>query len=105
MNDSKQQPPLVDAQQLRALVQSSETVIIVDVRSAEEFAAGTIEGAINVPADQLADRSSAFPNDATVVTVCNHGGARSCGAAEQLRSRGFHRTVALKGGVRGFSTR
>lgn len=53
-------------------------MIVVDVRSAQEFAAGTVEGAINVPADQLSERANNFPKDATIVTVCNQGGPRSC---------------------------
>lgn len=74
----------------------------MDVRSEAEFAAGTVAGAVNIPLDQLRARSDKVPKDATIVTVCNHGGSRSCGAAEQLRGLGFENAAALKGGVRGF---
>lgn len=104
MTESKSQPPLVDRQQLRDLAASGQPVIVIDVRSAEEFAAGTVQGAIHVPADQLTEKVAGLPKDAIIVTVCNYGGARSCGAAEQLRSIGFEKAAALKGGVRGPSS-
>jgi adenylyltransferase/sulfurtransferase len=103
MTEPKSQPPLVDRQQLRDLAASGQPVIVVDVRSANEFAAGTVQGAIHVPADQLNGKAAGLPKDATIVTVCSYGGARSCGAAEQLRSMGFEKAAALKGGVRGSS--
>ena len=93
--------PLVDAVQLQSLLQGSKPVIVIDVRSEAEFAAGTVEGAVNVPLDELSARADQLPKDSTIVTVCSHGGSRSCGAAEQLRSLGFENAVALKGGVRG----
>jgi rhodanese-related sulfurtransferase len=104
MTESKPQSPLFDRQQLRDLAASGQPVIVIDVRSAEEFAAGTVQGAIHVPADQLTEKVAELPKDATIVTVCNFGGARSCGAAEQLRSIGFEKAAALKGGVRGSSS-
>jgi rhodanese-related sulfurtransferase len=77
-------------------------VIVVDVRTEAECAAGTVAGAVNVPLDHLSARSDQLPKDATIVAICNHGGSRSCGAAEQLRGLGFENTAALKGGVHGF---
>lgn len=100
MTESKSQP-LIDREKLNELAATGKPLIVIDVRSAEEFAAGTVQGAVNVPADQLAAKTAELPKDATIVTVCNYGGARSCGAAEQLRSIGFERAVALKGGVKG----
>lgn len=90
----------VEPQKLRELMQSGEKVVIVDVRPAEEFAVGHVAGAINIPADQLAAQSSEFTKDATIVTVCNLGGSRSCNAAEQLRAMGYENATPLRGGVR-----
>lgn len=92
----------VDPQKLRELMQSGEKVVIVDVRSAEEFAVGHVAGAINIPADQLATQTGAFAKDATIVTVCNLGGSRSCNAAEQLRAMGHENAAPLRGGIRGW---
>ena len=73
--------------------------VIVDVRSPEEFAAGHVDGAINIPLDALAERASELPQGAVVVTVCGKGGGRSERAAEQLRASGFSSARSLCGGT------
>lgn len=93
-------PTFVEPEQLRALIQRGEEVVIVDVRSADEYAAHHIDGAINIPADQLNTLANTIARDATVVTVCNFGGQRSCNAAEQLRAMGYESATALRGGTK-----
>jgi len=77
---------------------SGRTVLLLDVRSPTEFAQGSIAGAKNVPAERVA--TEPLPADVVVVTVCNHGGSRSQGAAAALRARGVEATD-LVGGVKG----
>ena len=81
-----------------AQLPKDHTVLLLDVRSAEEFAEGSIPGARNVPPDRLQDEK--FPPGALVVAVCNHGGGRSQGAAKSLRERGVDARY-LVGGVKG----
>ena len=45
-------------------------VTVLDVRPAEEYAAGHIPGAISIPLEQLADRLADLPADAEVVAYC-----------------------------------
>lgn len=45
-------------------------VVLVDVRPAEEFAAGHIEGARSIPLEQLERRLAELPADAEVVAYC-----------------------------------
>jgi rhodanese-related sulfurtransferase len=45
-------------------------VVLVDVRPAEEYAAGHIEDARSIPIDELKDRLSELPNDRDVVAYC-----------------------------------
>jgi rhodanese-related sulfurtransferase len=92
----------VEPQKLRELLERRERIVILDVRTAEEFAAGHVTGAINIPADQLAARAGEIARDATLVTVCNFGGSRSCNAAEQLRAMGYENVAPLRGGTRGW---
>ena len=46
------------------------SVILVDVRPAEEYAAGHIAGALSIPHDQLEDRLREIPKDKEVVAYC-----------------------------------
>jgi len=45
-------------------------VVLVDVRPAEEFSAGHIEGARSIPLDELEDRLAELPADREVVAYC-----------------------------------
>lgn len=62
---------------------------LVDVRTAEEFAAGHLPGAINVPLSELAKRANGLvPKEAPVVVYCSSG-MRSRLAKTALVKRGF----------------
>jgi rhodanese-related sulfurtransferase len=62
---------------------------LLDVRSPDEYAAGHIEGAVNVPVDQLANRLAELPaKDKGVVVYCKKG-KRAERAAEVLRGAGY----------------
>jgi rhodanese-related sulfurtransferase len=80
------------------------TVLIVDVRDPDEFAAGHVAGAHNVPLDELERLMGELPRDRTVVTYCNmahRGASRGERAASLLASRGFD-AQALDGGYPGW---
>jgi phage shock protein E len=78
----------VTEQEARALVQRGARLL--DVRTPEEFAAGHMPGALNVPVDVVAARapSELAPLDAPVVVYCRTG-RRSARATELLQSLGF----------------
>ena len=65
-----------------------DQVQLVDVRYANEWRVGHIEGAVNIPQDDLADRLDELDRGRPVVTVCR-AGTRSDEAAEWLRGQGF----------------
>jgi rhodanese-related sulfurtransferase len=94
-------PNFVEQTELRERLRGSEKLVLIDVRSTEEFHSGHIEGAVNIPASELIARSGELSKDAAIITVCNLGGARSCGAAQQLQDLGY-RALPLRGGVRGW---
>lgn len=73
--------------------------IVVDVRSPEEYAAGHIDRAVNIPLDSLQSRAANLSRAATIIAVCGKGGGRSERAAEQLRSMGFTAARSLCGGT------
>lgn len=62
---------------------------LIDVRSPAEFNAGHIEGAINVPVEELSLRMKELePKGAPIVLYCRSG-RRSAAAFDQLRGAGF----------------
>ncbi|MGD9734111.1 MAG: ArsR/SmtB family transcription factor [Solirubrobacterales bacterium] len=59
----------IDREELRARLARGD-VVLVDVRPAEEYAAGHIEGARSVPIEELERRLGELPADREVVAYC-----------------------------------
>lgn len=55
------------------LAKKSDDVVIIDVRTEEEVASGTIPGAINIPTEEVAERLDEIPKGKQVVTYCSTG--------------------------------
>ena len=65
-------------------------VTVVDVRPAEEFAAGHLRGAINVPLSELDGRMSSLPNKREVVAYCRGPYCvLAFDAVSRLRKKGY----------------
>lgn len=79
----------------------NQGALLLDVRSAEDYAAGHIRGARSVPAAQLADGVDALKRykDKPVIVYCEQGVGAS-GAMRQLTQQGFGKVVNLRGGLR-----
>jgi rhodanese-related sulfurtransferase/DNA-binding HxlR family transcriptional regulator len=64
-------------------------VVLIDVRPAEEFDAGHIDGALSIPLDELPERLAELPDDAEVVAYCRGAFcAYAHDAVRQLRAAG-----------------
>ncbi|MFZ5479737.1 MAG: rhodanese-like domain-containing protein [Myxococcota bacterium] len=67
----------------------AEGARLVDVRSTGEFASRHLDGALNIPVDQIDRRAGELgPKEKPVVLYCASG-ARSARAASVLKARGF----------------
>ncbi len=95
-------PGEISSSEALALQKTGAPLVFVDVRTPEEFAAGHVPGAINVPRDQLPQRLAEF--DAaqdTVVLYCERG-PRALAAAATLKSAGFTKVRHLTGDMSGW---
>ena len=77
------------------------SVTLLDVRTPEEFAQGHIDGAVNIPVDELRQRLGELDPAKTVYVNC-HSGLRSYIACRVLAGRGFD-CRNLSGGWRYYS--
>ena len=59
----------VTRDQLQQIAKTS-TITVLDVRPAEEYAAGHIPGAVSIPLDELADRLAELPDDGQIIAYC-----------------------------------
>ncbi len=87
------QPEHVDGATAKKLVGSGAR--LVDVRTPEEYAAGHVEGAENVPVDTIATHD--FGAKETPLVVYCGSGKRSARAAAALRARGYTHVNDLGG--------
>ena len=87
------------ALQVTQLINRGKTTI-VDVRGADEFAAGHLRDAKNIPLADLAARVGELGKSKgrSVVLVCQNG-ARADKAVRQLAAAGFDDVVSLDGGL------
>ena len=84
-----------DPAELRALIDSGRDMVVLDSRTAEEFARMTIPTAISVPGGELAYRiGDIAPNPETLIVVNCAGRTRSILGAESLRRAGIPNQVA-----------
>lgn len=67
-------------------------VFLVDVRTPDEFAEGSVEGAVNIPLSVLEQEFSQFKNKENIVVFCRSG-ARSGNAQIILQQHGFENVV------------
>ena len=60
----------------KIIAEAPESIYLVDVRDKDEFAAGSIKTAVNIPVDELEGKIHSLPTDKPIVFVCGTG-ARS----------------------------
>lgn len=69
--------------------------LLLDVRTPEEFAGGHIQGAVNIPVQELERRMAEVGDRERAVVVYCRSGARSATAAAMLRDAGHRRVHDL----------
>lgn len=86
--------PTVTSDEARALVKQG--AVLLDVRTQGEFAAGHVEGAVNVPVGELKTNLGqvAAKKDQPIVVYCQSG-RRSAAAKTILEEAGFLKVVDL----------
>ncbi|MBI4423704.1 MAG: sulfurtransferase [Elusimicrobia bacterium] len=93
-----QSAPGIDVEDLKAMLEKKEDVVLVDVREDWEWDKARIEGARHIPLGQLPDRVGELEKAAQTVVYCKLGG-RSARAVIHLRRCGFENVLNLDGGI------
>jgi len=94
-------PRSIGAREAHALLQKDSTVVVLDVRTEEEFRShtGRLDRAILIPVESLDGRVEELSRyrGSTILVYCRSG-RRSRNAVSFLERRG-HRAVNLEGGI------
>lgn len=93
----------VSAEDLYRRIATGESVVLVDVRTADEFAAGHIPGSLLIPLHELEARWREIPNGGSpIAVICEHG-IRSAAACQFLAEMGIGPLENLRGGIAGWT--
>lgn len=99
---ARNSPDVIEPADASARLDAATPPKLVDVRSAEEFAAGHAKNAVNVPlADLAAGWATDLPEDkdAPIVTMCKVG-ERSLYGMLLLKSLGHRNVTSVRGGLK-----
>lgn len=75
-----------------------EEVLLIDVRTPQEFKCDQMPGAVNIPFRSLSSVAETLDKAAPTCLVCRSG-ARSASAAVMMIASGFERLYILDGGT------
>lgn len=105
-SNEKQGFKSVTVQEFANIIADTTTVILVDVRTAEEYGSGHIENALNIDVKQDDFEKNAInmlPKDKTIAVYCRSG-RRSKKAAEILSKNGYN-VIELDSGYTGWTNK
>ena len=75
--------------------------VLIDVREADEYAAGHVPTAISIPLSTVQERVDEFRHDGTVYVICQVGG-RSMRSCQYLADFDIDNLVNIAGGTSGW---
>lgn len=96
--ESGAEAPSISPSELDARNRSGDAPVVIDVRTPEEYAAGHIPGAVNIPYDSVAERIAEVDASNGVALYCMVGPRARMGEAALLRA-GYESVLHLEGGL------
>ncbi len=88
----------VTAVEAYVIIQDKPELVILDVRTVEEYDDGHLEGAVNIPVQELADRLDELDRGDELLVYCRTGN-RSATAVQILSENGFTRVFHMMDGI------
>ena len=90
----------INEEELQKMVKENKEVLILDVRTVDEFRSGHIPKSKNIPVQELSSKVGtldSYKNDEVIVYCAS--GARSASVARVLSRNGFNKIYNLSGGI------
>lgn len=87
----------ISMRQLEDMLNRGGDFTLLDVRPREEFSEGHLEGAVNIPFEELEERWYELPRERMVVVYCAFG-SHSMRASRFLEQKGFS-VINTSGGL------
>lgn len=87
----------ITPEEVEKMLEEGKTLNLIDVREADEVAAGKIPGAVHIPLGLIEFRKQDLDKSKEYIMVCRSGG-RSGRATEYLESQGY-KVTNMTGGM------
>lgn len=95
--------PYVKIKTVKQWESAKREFLFVDVRRPDEFKAGHLPGAVNIPYDEIDKRKDEVPLDRPVVIYCTISSWRAPYAANVMADAGRNNVYVLEGGASGWN--
>jgi len=93
----------VSAEEAKKMLDANRNIILLDVRSEEEYKAKHIPGATLLPLPEIESKAAnVLPDKNAVILVYCRSGVRSRNASNQLVSMGYSQVYDIAGGISGW---
>jgi rhodanese-related sulfurtransferase len=102
MGTQGNEPLEIEVATLHDRLGSAVPPLLLDVREPWEIEIAAIDGALNIPLNELPRRAGELPADRPLAVMCHHGG-RSAMATGWLREQGYARAMNVAGGIDAWS--
>jgi len=90
----------ISAEEAKKMLDTNHNIILLDVRSEEEYKAMHIPGATLLPLPEIGNKAvNVLPDKNAVILVYCRSGARSRNASNQLVSMGYSQIYDIEGGI------
>ena len=91
----------ITSSQARAVIAKNPKMVLLDVRTPEEYRQAHLRGSLLIPLGELNRRVQEIPRDRAVLVYCAVG-ARSVSAASFLTSKGYREVYNMSDGLVGW---
>ncbi|MBP2627592.1 MAG: CoA-disulfide reductase [Firmicutes bacterium] len=93
---------LITPTELQEKIKNSEEIQIIDARVAKQYTAAHVEGAVNIPHEQIRAKIDSLDKETVAITYCNKGVTGNA-AQNILINHGFKKVYNLSGGYKNYS--
>lgn len=88
----------ISVTELSARLAAGDSLVLIDVREADELAHSCLDGVVHIPMGDVVDRLDELSAEDEIVVICR-AGVRSARVQQYLLGRGFGRVLNLTGGM------
>jgi len=91
--------PQIDVSEVKKAIDTKQDILLLDVRTPEEYAQGFIKESMLMPKQTLREDVKKITNKTKIIYVHCRSGIRSAQAVEQLREFGYTNVYSMTGGI------